>query len=182
MKKGKLIYFLIVAVIVIVTACSSAKVENASGNNSDKAAENTTYNLSEGMTMPNVVVETNNGETFDLSKTEKPVLINFWATWCPPCKAEMPGIQNVYEEYKDKMDFILIDEGEPKSDVDEFIKEATYTFPVGYDEDNVYGIMFNIDAIPTTYIVGKDKTIKKYILGSTEEETFKEYIESVINE
>ena len=94
----------------------------------------------------------------------------------------MPGLQNIYDNYKNKVDFIFIDAGETKEDVDAFIKEEGYTFPIAYDLDNAYSIKFNISAIPTTYIVGKDKKIKKYFLGATEEKDFKAALDSVINE
>ena len=143
--------------------------------------ERAVYDLAQGMTMPNVKVETNKGVTFDLSKSKKPVLINFWATWCPPCRIEMPGLQNLYEEFGDKVDFVMINLGETKDTIQDFLVEnEVYTFRIGYDEANSYGMKFSIIGIPTTCIVGRDKILKNYIIGAREEDQFKEYLEEVI--
>lgn len=169
----------ILAILCVFTSCA---VSSAS-HTQEKVEEDVSYsNLSEGMNMPDIVLQTNQGSTFDLSKIDKPALVNFWATWCPPCRSEMPGLQNLYDSYKDKVDFILIDSGETEEDVNSFISEEGYTFPIAYDLDNAYSIKFNITAIPTTYIVGKDKKIKKFFLGATSEEDFKAALDSVINE
>lgn len=146
-------------------------------DNDDKSV----YDLAQGMKMPNVKVETNKGVAFDLNKTKKPVLINFWATWCPPCRMEMPGLQNLYEEFGDKVDFVMINLGETKDTIQDFLVEnEVYTFPIGYDETDSYGMKFSIVGIPTTYIIGKDKIIKNYIVGARDEDQFREYLEEVI--
>ena len=184
----KRIFFIILS-LVILNSCAKRTVinENELNNNGEEITTNKTelenYDLSEGMDMPNVVVDTNKGTTFNLSISDKPALINFWATWCPPCRTEMPGFQNLYEEYGSKMNFVMIDLGEQKEVVQDFLVEnEIYTFPVAYDIENTYGFKFNIMSIPTTYIVGKDKKIKHLIIGMRTEEQYKELIENVINE
>ena len=150
---------------------------------SEANGDNIIYNLEQGMTMPNIKVETNKGVTFDLQKAKKPVLINFWATWCPPCREEMPGLQNLYEKYKDKVDFVMINLGETKEIIQDFLVEnEIYTFPIGYDKDGALGIRFNIMAIPDTIIVGKDKIIKNFVVGARSEAQFDEYLDAVTKE
>ena len=184
--KNKVIVLLFIITLMLRFACG--KKEVAEEQNVNQTEEETTkevlnYDLHEGVEMPNVVVETNKGNAFDLSKTNKPVLINFWATWCPPCRAEMPGLQNLYEEFGQKMDFVMIDCGETKETVQDFlIENEIYTFPIGYDTDNTYGFKFNITSIPTTCIVGKDKIINNFIIGMRTEEQYKEYIEKALKE
>lgn len=176
------VLFLFGMVLLLSVACSKGN-DVAIENQSETTKEIVSYDLTEGMDMPNVVVETNKGNNFDLSKTDKPALINFWATWCPPCREEMPSLQNLYEEYGNKIDFVMIDSGETKEAVQSFLVEnEVYTFPIGYDTDNTYGFKFNIMAIPTTYIVGKDKKIKNVIVGMRTEEQYKEFIEKAIIE
>lgn len=155
--------------------------ETGTGTVISDTDEKAVYNLSQGMTMPNIKVETNKGVTFDLSKSKKPALINFWATWCPPCRMEMPGLQNLYEEFGDKVDFVMVNLGETKETIQDFLVEnEVYTFPIGYDEKESYGTKFSIVGIPTTYIIGKDKVLKNYVIGAREEDQFREYLEEVI--
>lgn len=194
-KKRYLSYIILALLAFLALSCKNknTEVKNSEvvdGNNVfdlDQSADSTfkvdskIYDLAVGMTMPNVKVDTNKGSTFELNKTSKPVLINFWATWCPPCRMEMPGLQSLYEEYGDRIDFVMINLGETKETIQDFLVEnELYTFPIGYDETNSYGDMFSIMAIPTTYIVGKDKVIKNYVIGAREERQFKEYIEEVL--
>lgn len=173
----------LITTLLLSFACGKKEVaeENVNQTEVETSKEVLNYDLHEGVEMPNVVIETNKGNTFDLSKTNKPVLINFWATWCPPCRAEMPGLQNLYEEYGQKMDFVMIDCGETKETVQDFlIENEIYTFPIGYDTDDTYGFKFNITSIPTTCIIGKDKKIKNFIIGMRTEEQYKEYIENAL--
>lgn len=194
-KKKYLSYIILALLAFLALSCKNKNVvvknnEVVDGNNVfdlDQSADSTfkvdskIYDLAVGMTMPNVKVDTNKGSTFELNKTSKPVLINFWATWCPPCRMEMPGLQSLYEEYGDRIDFVMINLGETKETIQDFLVEnELYTFPIGYDETNSYGDKFSIMAIPTTYIVGKDKVIKNYVIGAREERQFKEYIEEVL--
>lgn len=181
----KIIIFAMMFLLLISSSCkknsslaNSEGVENTVENN-----YNTNYNLREGIEMPNVVAQTNKDETFDLSSIDKPALINFWATWCPPCREEMPSLQSLYEEYGDRIEFVMINEGESKEAIQDFLVENEfYTFPIGYDEENIYALKFNLIGIPTTCIVGKDKKIKNYIVGGRPKEQFREYIEKAINE
>lgn len=181
---------LIVMISLFACGKNESKVVEFVENTTDHGINETTasvdkarYNLAQGMEMPNIVVETNKGTTFDLSKADKPVFINFWTTWCPPCRAEMPSIQNLYEEYRNKMDFILIDLKESKQTVQDFlIENEFFTFPVGYDTTDIYGDKLNIISIPTTFIVGKDKIIKNYIIGMRTEEQYREYINDALDE
>ncbi len=182
------ILFIFLTLLILNSCTKKTVTAEEYFNSSDSETVTSTidlqnYDLAEGMDMPNIVIDTNKGVTFDLSKTDKPALINFWATWCPPCRAEMPGLQNLYEEYGNKIDFVMVDLGETKEAVEDFLVEnEIYTFPIAYDIDNTYGFKFNITGIPTTYIIGKDKKIKNLIVGMRTDKQYKEFIEKVINE
>ena len=154
---------------------------NVGSGLADEIDDSKIYDLEQGMKMPNVKVETNKGTTFELNKTNKPVLINFWATWCPPCRMEMPGLQSLYEEYGDKVDFVMINLGETRETIEDFLVEnEIYTFPIGYDVNDTFGARFGIIGIPTTYIIDKNKVISNYVVGARDEKQFREYLDEVI--
>ena len=174
MKKS-LIFIAVLMVALISTSCDQNNVSSAvtSDANTTAKAENT---------MPSFSCTTNQGNTFNMDETTKPVFINFWATWCGPCVSEMPDLQELYDEYKDKVDFIFINCGDGESEINEFLEnsETKYTFPIGYDFDNDLSIKFNVQAIPTTYVVDKDKKIVDVLVGSNVKAFYEEYIKKII--
>lgn len=113
----------------------------------------------------------------------KVVFLNFWASWCGPCRIEMPHMQKVYEEYKDKDVVILAvnitaSEKNGIDGVNSFLQENKYTFPVLYDKDGAVAEKYRISAIPTTYIINKDGIIVNLIRQSMSEEMIKQQIEA----
>lgn len=113
----------------------------------------------------------------------KVVFLNFWASWCGPCKMEMPHMQKVYEEYKDKDVVILAvnitaSEKNGIEGVNNFLKENKYTFPVLYDKDGSVSEKYRISAIPTTYIINRDGIIINFVRQTMSEETMKQQIEA----
>ena len=93
----------------------------------------------------------------------KIVFLNFWATWCPPCITEMPSIQRLYNNYKNKdFEILAVTQGnsrETRSEIDNFIKKNGYTFPVLLDNTGNTNTIYDINGIPTTYIIDKNGEI-----------------------
>ena len=87
----------------------------------------------------------------------KVVLINFWATWCPPCIAEMPSMQALYDDYNDKMVFLFVT-NDWFSEVDPFLVKNNYTFKV-YRPAEAYPDFFNIPTIPRTFLIDKEGNV-----------------------
>ncbi len=85
----------------------------------------------------------------------KVVLLNFWATWCPPCREEMPTLETLYQTFKDKPEFVLlaVDSNEETGKVTDFLKKNPYHFPVLLDSDGSSSQDYSITAIPTTYLI-----------------------------
>ena len=107
---------------------------------------------------PNFCLEGLNGRKVELKTFKgKVIFINFWATWCGPCKEEMPSMEALYQQYKEK-DFVFltisVDYGEIKQ-VKEFIKQNRYTFPVLLDPKCETFDVFRVKGIPTTLIIDK---------------------------
>lgn len=93
----------------------------------------------------------------------KNVFINFWATWCPPCKAEMPYLQQLYEETKDSDLVILaINLNEDKTTVEKFMIANNYSFPVLLDTDFQVGGAYQAVSIPTSYFINKEGDIATF--------------------
>ncbi|MBR8534979.1 TlpA family protein disulfide reductase [Carboxylicivirga sediminis] len=100
-------------------------------------------------------IEDLEGNVIQLSELKGEVLfINFWATWCPPCIAEMPSIQRLYDEYKNKMAFILVSK-ESKDILQEFIQAKGYTFPV-YVLRSREPDVFTSRSIPASFLVSPE--------------------------
>jgi peroxiredoxin len=135
--------------------------------------------LREGAEAPDFELNTLAGETIKLSDYRgKKVILNFWATWCPPCKAEMPHMQNFYEEYNDQGVEILavnltnMDKGE--EEVQKFVDEYGLTFTIPMDEEGFAGTTYQAFTIPTSYILDENGVITKKIVGPMDENMMKD--------
>ncbi len=124
-----------------------------------------------------------NGEPVKLSQLrDKPIFLNFWATWCPPCIAELPSIQKLYEKYKNNVHFIFIS-NEPPVDVAEFITRKNYSLPLYFLGGTVPGV-FETSTIPTTFIVNKRGRLILYKTGAARWDSKKMFrlMDRLINE
>ena len=117
------------------------------------------------------------GKTTKLSDLrDKPVYLNFWATWCPPCVKELPHIQAKYEQYKDRIHFLAISVDSEQEAPAQFISSKGYTFTVGYGNEREISRAYNIEAIPASYIIGTDGTIKAQSVGSMDEADLESFL------
>lgn len=120
-------------------------------------------------------LQTLSGDTIQLSDYQgKKVILNFWATWCPPCKAEMPHMQKFYEEHGDEVEVIAVnltsrDNG--KEALASFIEEYGLTFPIPLDEEGEYGEIYEVISIPTTYVIDEKGDILHKIVGPLDQST-----------
>ncbi len=111
------------------------------------------------------VLTDSDNTSISFSKAEgEVVLLNFWATWCPPCIAEMPSLQKLYDKYGDKVQFYLVTD-EDSGKVESFMQKNEYTLPVYYTQDTPPKLLHS-RALPTTYILGKDGRIHVKETGS----------------
>lgn len=115
----------------------------------------------------------------------KTVFLNFWATWCPPCRGEMPHIEDLYKEYnKNKDEVVILGVASPnlgnegsEEDIKEFLNQNKYNFPVVMDKDGALAYQYGISAFPTTFIIDKDGYVTQYVPGAMDKETMKSLIE-----
>ncbi|HGS9421398.1 TPA: cytochrome c biogenesis protein/redoxin [Clostridioides difficile] len=148
---------------------STDKEENSDGNDSQKDSNNDNNdkgsNDEDRIKSIDFTLTDQYGKTHKLSDYEgKVVFLNFWATWCPPCKEEMPYIEQLYKDYnKNNDDVVILGVASPnlgregsREHVVNFLKEQGYTFPVVLDEDGALAYQYGINAFPTTFIIDKE--------------------------
>ena len=110
----------------------------------------------------------------------KKVFLNFWATWCPPCKAEMPEIEKLYQETKDSdLVIITVDIGESLDTVKPFVESNKYNFKVLLDPDQSVATKYNISSIPTSYFIDADGNIISKHIGGMNIDQMKAYIKTL---
>ncbi|ALX50537.1 cytochrome C biogenesis protein [Lentibacillus amyloliquefaciens] len=121
--------------------------------------------IEEGQYAPDFKVETLSGDTFQLSDLRgQKVIMNFWASWCGPCKDEMPEMQKFYEEYGDKVEVVAVNLTGNDSGVkavEEYVNKNGYTYPVPLDKDSKIQEQYDIYNIPTTYFIGTDGKVQQ---------------------
>lgn len=122
------------------------------------------------------------GDSFDFNEVRgKVVLVNFWATWCPPCVAEMPSLQKLFNDYGDKVVFVIVAQDEKKK-VSSFLNKKEYSFPV-YFENTSSPDLLSTEYIPTTYIIDKRGEIVVQTTGSKNwnSNTTRELLDKLLN-
>lgn len=122
-----------------------------------------------------------NGNMVKLSSLKgKKVFLNFWATWCPPCKAEMPDIEKLYQETKDNDLIILaVNSGEDKKAVENFMNENNYNFTVLLDVKGEVSRLYQVTGIPTSYFIDTGGFLDDGISGAMPLEAMKEYVSNL---
>ena len=114
------------------------------------------------------MLETPNGELVALSDFRgKTVILNFWATWCPPCRAEMPDLQAVFEERAPDDDFVVlaIDFEETAAAVSGFVEEFELTFPVAIDTTLEVAEAYGVRGLPATFFIDTQGIVRAVNLG-----------------
>lgn len=116
---------------------------------------------------PDFTLNTFDGQQIKLSDLKgKVVVINFWASWCVPCRDEAPFLQKTYVSYKDKgVVFLGVDWVDPEPDAKAYIKEFGITYPNGPDLGSSISPLYRIKGVPETYFVGKDGLLHGNSLG-----------------
>ena len=113
----------------------------------------------------------------------KPAVINFWTSKCPPCKEEMPDFEELYQEIKDQVQFIMVDGvgcmGETEESGRAYVEEQGFTFPVYYDLEMDGVLNYGIRAFPTTYILNGEGRLVTGGSGMITKETLQELLEQV---
>jgi peroxiredoxin len=123
----------------------------------------------QGFLAPDFELKTPTGESIKLSDLRgRAVLVNLWATWCPPCRAEMQSIEKVYQEYKDQEFTVLAVNMTYQDDplaVMPFVHEQELTFPILLDETGEMARVYQLRSLPSSYFIGRDGIINEVVIG-----------------
>lgn len=131
---------------------------------------------------PNFHLQTLDGEEVQLSDYKgKGVFLNFWATYCPPCKEEMPYMDNQYEKFKDKgVEILAVNVGEPLLTAQKFAQRYDLSFPILMDEREEVYKAYGVKPIPATFLIDKDGNVIDRVTKGLTEEEIKQMMERIV--
>lgn len=133
---------------------------------------------------PDFTVYDKDGNEFKLSDfAGKPVLINFWASWCTYCKAEMPDLDTVYGEYKDKVMFLIVNATDGQRETvetgNQYIADQGYAFPVYYDTDQSAVYAYGATSLPSTVFIDAEGYVYAGYRGALDADAFRENLDAI---
>lgn len=135
---------------------------------------------------PDFTVLNERGQSVQLSDYHgKPVVVNFWATWCGPCKSELPAFEDVYKDYKKEVQFMMVNLTTSEADksvssVKDFIAEYGYDFPVFFDTKGEAAKAYDTSAIPVTIFIDKKGNLVYQHVGAMDKAELMKYIEQYL--
>ncbi len=142
-------------------------------NNNQSGDDNTDYSA------PDFTAQDENGDDVTLSSYfGKPIVLNLWASWCSPCKNEMPYFEQAYKENED-IQFLMVNmtSGDDINDAKEFIKKEGYTFPVLFDVNGEAGYVYQAQSLPMTIFIDENGNMVTYGVGALDKETLQKGID-----
>lgn len=139
----------------------------------------------EPMMAPDFIVLDREGEEVSLSDfIGKPVILNFWASWCGPCKSEMPEFEAAYQKYREEIQFMMVNltdgNRETVETAAEYIAGEGYTFPVFFDTESDAAITYGATSIPVTYFVDAEGHLVAYGSGALSGEILQSGMEMIL--
>lgn len=160
-------------------------VENNSQQNEiDETTSSNQQEEPEKMMAPDFVMTDSNGTQVYLSDfIGKPIVLNFWASWCGPCKMEMPDFNEKYAELGDDIHFLMVNMTDgSRETVDvakKFIEEQGYTFPVYFDTEMDAAITYGVTSLPTTYFIDAEGYVIAQAMGAIDGATLQTGIDMI---
>lgn len=137
-----------------------------------------------GFRAPDFTLDTLDGESVTLSDLRgQAVLINFWATWCPPCRAELPTIQTAYDRHVDQGLVVLaVDMSESPQTVVAFARRFGLSFPIPLDRDGQVAAQYRVRAIPTSFFVDRESVVRSVFTGPMNRPLIEQRLSQILGE
>jgi len=186
MKKyilGAVVLVIILAIIDMTVLKENGMIGLADKYEKIENAEQVPIGIVEGKRAPDFELTDLNGDKVRLSEYKgMPVLLNFWASWCPPCKKEMPHMESIYKKYKDEFAILAVNvttSEKKKEDVNKFIEEYKLTFPIPMDEKGEVFHQYEVMGYPTSFFIDSDGIIRRVVLGPVDEKELKTEIKKL---
>lgn len=130
---------------------------------------------------PAFTLKTLKGDEFSLNEAQgKPVVLNFWATWCGPCQRELPALQAAAERYGDRVLIVGVDQGESAEIVQRYVDQLGLTFAIPLDPEFSVGELYNVRGLPTTYFIDRQGVIRQMWLGEMNSITLAEGVAEIL--
>ena len=166
------VLLLALVAVVIVQAMEPEKQEK-------QEKQDNLPGLSIGLNAPDFELKTLSGENAKLSDYQgKKVMLNFWATWCAPCKEEMPDMEEFHKQYGEEIEILAVNI-DPQFDVQQFVTDYGITFPILLDEKDEVNTMYQLLTIPTTYFIDEKGVIRHKYLTTMTQDIMKEYMDDM---
>lgn len=133
-----------------------------------------------GHPAPDFTLTTVAGETFTLTALRgKPVVLNFWATWCPPCRAELPELQAAHERYAGEVVIVGVNQAEPAAGVAAFAGQVGLSFPLPLDAQAAVSRLYAVRSLPTTFFIDRSGVIRRIQIGPVTEATLAQAVQTI---
>ncbi len=176
--KYMLCFLTALALLLALPACTSPHKPDETAGPQDSE---------DAVLAPDFAVLDASGGTLHLSDLRgTPVVLNFWASWCPPCKAEMPDFEEMYKLYGDRVEFLMVNLTDGQRETMDLAKahvaDNGYTFPVYFDTASLAAEAYRISSIPTTYFISADGTIVSGASGMLDAASLEEGICSILGD
>jgi cytochrome c biogenesis protein CcmG, thiol:disulfide interchange protein DsbE len=111
----------------------------------------------------------------------KPVLVNFWASWCPPCRDEAPLLELMWRAYRSRgVTFVAVDIWDSEQDASKFLKELAISYPIGPDPSGEISIDYGLTGIPETYFVDRQGQVRRKWIGPLTEEALRTFLDEIL--
>ena len=177
--KNKIFWISILLLVSLLAGCGAKPETTVPTVSSTPGETGGTANYA-----PDFTVYNEKGEEVKLSDFRgKPVVLNFWASWCPPCKAEMPEFDEQYQQLGDQVQFMMVNltTGDDFAAAKSYIDQQGYQFPVFYDQSGEAAYRYSVQSIPVTFFITAKGHLLTYRMGMLSGEELEYYINVLLS-